>query len=148
MLVAGIRCTKDKLDWAVIRGHSRLDPELIEQRQATMPAGTRGAQLAWARKEVHELTGRHALDAAAVRVSEPAGQSFSPGRSEAEGVVQEALYSAGIDPAHHVAASVRSAFKARSTADLNNELAKVPIVAATPKSRQEPVISAVALMPA
>lgn len=147
MLVAGIRCTKDKLDWAVVRGDSRQDAKIIEHRQTTMPAGTRGSQLAWVRQEIQELTERHALDAAAVRVSEPTGQSLSPGRSEVDGVVQEAFYSAGVDPARHVAASVRSAFKAKKAADLVAELAKIPLVAAAAKTRQEPVISAVALLP-
>jgi hypothetical protein len=63
-------------------------------------------------------------------------------------VVQEALFSAGVDPAHHVAVSVRGAYKVKTTNALDAALGAVPVIAATARTRREPVISAVALFPA
>lgn len=148
MLVLGVRCTKDKLDWVVLRGESRGDAEIVEQEKVTAPAGSRGEQLAWVRKEITELAGRHHLDAAAVRVSEPSGQAFSPGRSEFDGVVQEALHAAGVDPQHHIGANIRGLFRAANKEAREALLASLPAITGTAKSRQEPVISAVALLPA
>ncbi len=147
MIVVGIRCTKDALDWAVVQGAERTAASLVEHQKVTIPAGARGNQLAWVRKEVLELLERHAVDAAAVRVAEGGGQSVSLGRSEVEGVVQEALTSAGVPLSRHVAVTIRSAYGARTNADLTPALAGIPMVHATATSRREPVVSAIALLP-
>lgn len=147
MLVLGVRCTKDKLDWAVVQGDNRASASVVEHRQVSIPAGHRGAQLAWVRKEVIELLERHIVDAAAVRVAEGGGPSVSLGRAEVEGVVQEAFTSAGLSPARHVAATLRGAYGARTKADLDSRLKAVPAIAGTAGSRQEPIMSAVALLP-
>jgi hypothetical protein len=98
MLVVGVRCTKDKPDWAVVQGHERASASVVEHHQVTIPAGQRGEQLAWVRKEVQELLERHAVEGVAVRVAEGGGQSVSLGRSEVEGVIQEGFASAGCLP--------------------------------------------------
>jgi len=147
MLAVGVRCTKDKLDWAVVDGARRASASLIEGRQVTIPAGQRGEQLAWVRKEVLELLERHAVEAAAVRVAEGGGQSVSLGRSEVEGVVQEALASGGVFPARHVAVTIRGAYSARNNTELGSALEAVPAIKDTAASRREPVVSAVALLP-
>lgn len=146
MIALGVRCTKDSLDWAVVDGAQRDLASVIEQRKAPVPAGGRGAQLAWVRQEVLELLGRHTVDAAAVRVAEGGGRSVSLGRSEVEGVVQEALASAGLPPVRHVAVTIRSAFGARNNAGLEPALAAVPAIKSTAAARRDPVVSAVALL--
>lgn len=148
MLAVAIRCTKDKLDWAVVDGACRVAARIVEQRQVTVPAGNRGDQLAWVRKEVLELLERHVVETAAVRVAEGGGQSVSLGRSEVEGVVQEAFASGGVTPARHVAATVRGAYGARNNAALAPALDVIPAIKATAATRREPVVSAVALLPA
>ena len=110
MAVLGVRCTKDKLDWAVLDGNDRSSATVVEHRQVTVPAGDRPSQLVWVRREVIELLERHAIDVGAVRVAEGGGQSVSLGRSEVEGVVQEVLASAGVAVVRHVSSSIRSAF--------------------------------------
>jgi hypothetical protein len=46
MLVVGVRCANDKLDWAVVDGAQRSDTSAIVHRQVTIPAGHRGELLA------------------------------------------------------------------------------------------------------
>lgn len=147
MIVLGIRCSKENLDWAVVGGDQRGLASIIEQRKVVIPASERGKQLAWARKEVLELLERHVPEAAAVRVAETGGQSVSLGRSEVEGVVQEALTSAGLTPARHVAATIRGIYGARNKLELISALSAIPVIESIGMSRQDPVVSAVALLP-
>ena len=147
MIVLGVRCAKETLDWAVVKGDQRGVASVVEHRKVAIPDGHRGDQLAWARKEVLELLERHALEAAAVRVAEPGGQSVSLGRAEVEGVVQEALASAGLAPARHVAATIRSIYGARNKPELASALSVIPVIEGIGASRREPVVSAVALLP-
>jgi hypothetical protein len=147
MIALGVRCTKDSLDWAVVGGAQRDLASVIEQRKVPIPAGKRGEQLVWVRKEVLELLERHSVEAAAVRVAEGGGRSVSLGRSEVEGVTQEALASAGLLPIRHVAVTIRSAFGARNNAELTPALGAIPAIKSTGASRREPVVSAVALLP-
>jgi hypothetical protein len=46
MLVVGIRCANDKLDWAVVDGAQRSVTSAIVHRQVMFPAGDRGELLA------------------------------------------------------------------------------------------------------
>jgi hypothetical protein len=147
MIALGVRCTKDNIDWAVVDGAQRGSASVIEQRKVVIPAGQRGDQLAWTRKEILELVERHAVEAAAVRVAEAGGQSVSLGRSEVEGVVQEALSSAGLSPVRHVAATIRGTYVARNKAELAPALSTLPVIKGIGASRQDPVVSAVALLP-
>jgi hypothetical protein len=147
MIALGVRCTKDSLDWAVVGGAQRDLASVIEHRKVSVPAGKRGEQLVWVRKEVLELLQRHSVEAAAVRVAEGGGQSVSLGRSEVEGVAQEALESAGVSPIRHVAVTIRGAFGVRNNAELGSALAAIPAIGSTAASRRDPVISAVALLP-
>jgi Holliday junction resolvasome RuvABC endonuclease subunit len=147
VIVLGVRCAKENLDWAVVEGDQRGTSSVAEQRKVSIPDGQRGDQLAWVRKEVMELLERHALEAAAVRVAEPGGQSVSLGRAEVEGVVQEALASAGLAPVRHVAATIRSIYGARSKPELASALSAIPVIEGIGTTRREPVVSAVALLP-
>jgi hypothetical protein len=147
VIALGVRCAKDNLDWAVVEGAQRTLAGVIEQRKVVIPGVQRGDQLAWARKEVLELLERHTVDAAAVRVAEAGGRSVSLGRSEVEGVVQEALASAGLSPARHVAVTIRGAYGARNNAELEPALSAIPVIRGTGMSRRDPVVSAVALLP-
>jgi hypothetical protein len=147
VIVLGVRCAKETLDWAVVEGDQRGGASVLEQRKVAIPGSHRGDQLAWARKEVLELLERHALEAAAVRVAEAGGQSVSLGRAEVEGVVQEALASAGLVPARHVAATIRSIYGVRSKPELVSALSAIPVIEGIATTRREPVVSAVALLP-
>jgi hypothetical protein len=146
MRVAGVRCTKDKLDWAIVEGDDRASATVIDQVLVKIPPGDRGVELAYVRKEVLELLDRFAVDSVAVRVAESGGPALSPGRCEVEGVVQEALASRRIDQVRHVAASIRGAYKARNNSQLQATLADLPAAAAAPASRREAIVSAVALL--
>jgi hypothetical protein len=59
-----------------------------------------------------------------------------------EGVVQEAVAAEGVVCRRVVAVSMRSAFSAKNGAQLQEAVMAVPVVAATPKSRQGPVTAA------
>jgi Holliday junction resolvasome RuvABC endonuclease subunit len=148
VIVLGIRCSKENLDWAVVEGDHRGTASVAEHRKVSIPDEGRGAQLAWVRKEILELIERHMPKAVAVRVAESGGQSVSLGRAEVEGVVQEALHAARLDPVRHVAASIRGSFGARNRQDLDSTLLTVPVIKDTAASRRESVVSAVALLPA
>lgn len=148
MRVVGIRCTKDSLDWAVLEGSSRNDARVVEQRKVSAPTGDRGQQLAWIRREIAELLNQHAADQYALRVSESGGQSFSIGRAEVEGVVQERIASNQLACKRVVSATLRGAFNAKNGAQLAEYETQVPCVAGTAKTRREPVVAAAALLPA
>lgn len=147
MIVLGVRCAKESLDWAVVKGDRRGNASVVEQRKVAIPGPSRGDQLAWVRREVLELHERHAPDAAAVRVAEPGGQSVSLGRAEVEGVVQEALASVGLSPIRHVAATIRGIYGARDRPEVESVLSSIPVIDGVATSRREPVVSAVALLP-
>ena len=147
MIVLAVCCAKDYMDWVVVDGDRRDSASTVEQRKTTIPSGPRGQQLVWVRKEILELLERHQVEAAAVRVAESGGQSVSLGRAEVEGVVQEALTSAGLAPIRHVAATIRGIYEARNTAELTSALLVVPSISGTSVSGREPVVSAVALLP-
>jgi Holliday junction resolvasome RuvABC endonuclease subunit len=143
----GVRCAKDALDWAIVQGDSRGVATIIDSKRVAAPDGARGEQLAWVRKEVQELLQRHQPDEVVVRVAEPGGKGNSLPRAEVEGVVQEAVASTGVPCRRVVAVSLRSAFSARNSAQLQEALAAVPVVASTPKTRQEPVSAALVAIP-
>jgi hypothetical protein len=77
MRVAGVRCTKDKLDWAIVDGDDRASAAVVEQVLVNVPSGDRGNELAYVRKEVLELLDRFAVDHVAVRVAESGGPALS-----------------------------------------------------------------------
>jgi len=56
MRVAGVRCTKDKLDWAIVDGDDRTSAAVIEQVLVNVPSGHRGDGLAYVRKEVWSIS--------------------------------------------------------------------------------------------
>ncbi len=148
MRVLGLRCTKDDIRWAVVEGDVRDTAQVVERDHAAVPNGLdRGAQLAWVRQEVLALLGRVQPDAVALRVNETGGQGISLGRSEVDGVVQEACASAQVSAQRMVAASVRARFGAKNNAALSAALTSVPAVEETPKTGREPVVAAAALLP-
>jgi len=144
----GVRCSKDTLDWAMVEGDDRASASVIDSARVTAPAGSRGEQLGWARKEILEILSRHAADVVALRAAEPGGQANSLPRAEVEGVVQEAVASAGVECRRVVAASLRSAFSAKKKAELDEALVAMPLVAATAKTRRDPVTAALAVIKA
>ena len=148
MKVVGLRCTKDTLDWIVLEGTDRTTALPLERHKVAAPAGPHGSRLTWVRQEVLELLARHAADVVGLRVNDPGGQSPSLERSEVEGVVQQGLHSQGVECERLFGATVRSRFKARTAADLDAVASGVPLLAATAKTRRDPVFAALAVLPA
>jgi Holliday junction resolvasome RuvABC endonuclease subunit len=142
----GVKCSKDTLDWAVVEGDDRASAVLIGSGTATAPAGSRGDQLVWLRKEVQELLHRQGVDGVALRAVEPGGKGNSLPRAEAEGVVLEAVAAAGFACRRLVGASLRSAFAVKNGAELEQALTAFSVVAATPKTRRDPVSAAIAMI--
>jgi Holliday junction resolvasome RuvABC endonuclease subunit len=142
----GIKCSKDTLDWAVLEGADRQSALVVDTGRATAPAGSRGAHLVWVRRHIQDLLDRHTVDEVALRAVEPGGMGNSLPRAEVEGVVQEAVAAAGIDCRRVVAVSLRSAFAAKNGAELEKAAAAVPVVAATAKTRRDPVTAALVLL--
>lgn len=142
----GLKCTKDTVDWAVLEGANRASAVLVAHGRAAAPAGSRGEQLVWIRATVQELLRAHAVEEVALRAVEPGGMGNSLPRAEVEGVVQEAIAAAGVPCRRVVAVTLRSAFAAKNGADLDKAAAAVPVVAATAKTRRDPVTAALVLL--
>lgn len=138
----GVKCSKDTLDWAVVVGDDRGSAMIVDSKRVTAPGAARGQQLVWVRKEIHELLRRYAVGAVVLRAAEPGGRGNSLPRAEVEGVVQEAVAAAGVSCRRVVAVSMRAAFSAKNGAQLEAAVMAIPIVAATPKSRRDPVTAA------
>lgn len=145
--ILGIKCTKDTLDWALVVGDNRGSAEVSQTGHPTAPSGTRGSQLAWMRKEVHELLKRHTPDEVVLRAAEPGGPANSLPRAEAEGVVQEAVAAVGGSCRRLVSASLRAAFGARNKIDFESTIAQLQAVTAVPQTRRDPVTAALVAIP-
>lgn len=144
----GLKCTKDTVEWAVLEGADRSSAVLVANGRETAPAGTRGEQLVQLRATVQRLLRDHSVDEVALRAVEPGGMGNSLPRAEVEGVVQEAVAAAGVPCRRVVAVSLRSAFGAKNGAELEKAAAAVPVVAATAKTRRDPVTAALVLFAA
>jgi hypothetical protein len=142
----GLKCSKDTAEWAVLEGADRSSAVLVANGRATAPAGSRGEQLVWIRGAVQELLRAHAVEEVALRAVEPGGMGNSLPRAEVEGVVQEAIAAAGVPCRRVVAVTLRSAFGAKNGAELEKAAATVPVVAATAKTRRDPVTAALVLL--
>jgi Holliday junction resolvasome RuvABC endonuclease subunit len=138
----GLKCTKDTLDWAVLEGDNRHSATVLNSKRVTAPVGDRGQQLVWIRREIQELLQKYAVNEAVLRAVEPGGQGNSLPRAEVEGVVQEAVAAMGIPCRRVVSVSMRSAFGAKNGAQLQEAVMAVSVVAATAKTRQDPVTAA------
>ena len=146
--VLGIKTARSEIDWVVLEGRDRQAAEVVDAGRSRVPAGhERSDELSWIRREVIGLLDKHEPDAVAVMTTEPGGQNVSVHRAEVDGVVQEACASAQRSVRRLVAASVRSSFRVRSRADLDEALETVPALYGVPKSRQAPVVSALCAMP-
>ena len=149
MKVIGIRCTKDQIQWVVVRGESRGEAVVLDHDEATAPVGDRAEQLAWASKELIEVLGKHQPERVSLRVAE-AGQSVSAAillRAEMDGVMQAAASSRGLTVQRFSSATIRSTFSAKNKIELDRVMAGIPCVAAMTKSRQEQTVVAVAALP-
>lgn len=95
MSVLGVRCHKDKFAFVVIDG-SPDAPRIVDHGLRRLPAGKRGEQLTWVRREVEELDRRHGVTAASFKAAETTGTPDAS-RGEVEGVFQQTLDECGID---------------------------------------------------
>jgi hypothetical protein len=102
----------------------------------------------WARREVHALLDTHTPDAVALRIADPGGRANSLPRAELDGVVQEATAARGVAMHRLYGSTVRGAFSANKAGELDAALAQLPVTSSTPKSRRDPVVAAVAKLPA
>lgn len=86
----GIRCWNDKFSYVILTG-TQEEPEEVESNQLNLPNNrSRPQQLAWLRKEIHELLDKHEISIGCFKATEPISRSKDPKRGELEGVVQEA----------------------------------------------------------
>jgi len=111
--------------------------------------GDRAEQLGWTRRELREILVRHTPELACLRVAEAAQNAASSlSRAEMDGVVQATLAEIGIPVRRFLAVSVRAAFRAKRSVDLEAAIETIPCVAATAKSRRDQLVVAVAGLPA
>ncbi|WP_436523645.1 hypothetical protein [Actinoplanes sp. HUAS TT8] len=144
--ILGVKCTKNTLDWVILEGVDRASATKVDSGYAKAPAGTRGEELVWVRKEILEITGKQDLSMVAIRAAEAGGQGNSLPRAEVEGVVQEAIASSGLECRRILAVSLRAAFSAKNATELQDALLQVPLVAETIKAHLEPVTAALAIL--
>ena len=148
MRVLGIRTARSEIDWVVLEGPDRQAAAVVDAGRSRTPAShERPDELSWIRREVLGLLDKHAPDEVAVMATEPGGKSVSVHRAEVDGVVQEACASVQRSVRRFVAASVRSSFKVRRRADLDEALESVTALNGVAKSRQPPVVAALCAMP-
>jgi hypothetical protein len=146
MKVLGLRCHKDKLDWAFVEGDTRDVAVVVESKSVSAPDVERGPQLAWVRNEILELLDHVQPDRVQLRGVEPGGQGNSLPRAEVEGVVQEAVASREVPVKRIVSASLRSAFGVKNGKELDAAAMQVTAISTTAKVRRDPVIAAVAAL--
>ena len=94
MSVLGVRCHKDKFTFVIVDGSTDA-PRIVDHGVRRLPAGKRGEQLTWVRREVEELHRRHGVTAASFKAAETTGTPDAS-RGEVEGVLQQTLDECGI----------------------------------------------------
>ena len=89
----GFRSWKDTFAFVVVKGTIQT-PQIVEKKVVKAPGRfTRAMQLAWLRKEIHELLNRHKPDRALIKIQEKNARLKVLERAEFEGVIQEACIS-------------------------------------------------------
>lgn len=146
MRVLGIKCSKQELGWIVMEGTTRADATVVACERVKAPAGERGEQLEWARKELLEVITKHTPDVAALSMSE--GQSALAERSQMDGVVLATLYQKEIATERLFFATVRSKFSVRKKEQVAAAIAAMPACAPkTPAAQKELMTVAAAVFP-
>lgn len=92
MPVIGLRCYTEGFSWVVLQG-TQQSPQRIANERFSFPVNcSRGAKLAWLRKQIFELLRQHEITAAGIKTIESNARQKPPKRFEVEGVVQEAVH--------------------------------------------------------
>ena len=96
MRAIGFRATAEDVRWSVVEGTTD-QPTLVDQGKIRPPRTYNTSQsLAYYREQVQVLVKRMSVDAGAVRHTEPKARAAARPRARIEGVLEEALYSAGV----------------------------------------------------
>ncbi|UTW50524.1 hypothetical protein KFF05_11210 [bacterium SCSIO 12827] len=96
MAILGFRCWGDRYCYVLLEG-TKSGPEVIDFGHCSAPKNyTRPEELAWLREEIRGLVNKHKFQAVVFKAAEPAAQRKDLGRSEFEGVMQEAFHSFAI----------------------------------------------------
>jgi hypothetical protein len=103
----GFRCFKNAIAYVVLDGDVG-NPTLVEHHHTRLPTSARAAQLVWVRMEVQEIIERAQPTAIAFKATEPVSRTKDLGRSEVEGVLQEAVGSAGLEPLRRVKSQIKA----------------------------------------
>jgi Holliday junction resolvasome RuvABC endonuclease subunit len=146
MKVLGIKCSKQELGWIVMEGTTRADATVVAYEKVKAPAGERGEQLVWARKELLEVIAKHTPDVAALRMSE--GQNALAERSQMDGVVLATLYQKEIATVRLFSATIRSKFSVQKKEQVEAAVAAMLACASkTPAAQKELITVAAAVFP-
>ena len=89
----GFRSWKESFAYVVVMG-TLQSPTVLKHKVVKAPGkSSRPQQLAWLRKEIHELINRHKPDRALLKIQEKNTKQKILERAEFDGVIQEACYS-------------------------------------------------------
>jgi hypothetical protein len=146
MAVIGFRCYHSSLAVVVLDGSS-ADPILIDHVHVSMPSDARPSQLAWLRKEVREIVARVSPELVAYKAPEGSARTRDLGRAEAEGVLQEAVHSAGIDVVRRLKTQIRVDIGfAQQARYLENALQNYPALGDLPANRRDAALAALSAL--
>lgn len=147
MRVMGIKNGKDSFGWVIVEGESRYDAYVLDHREITAPNDARPKQLAWLRRELKEVLGRHGIDSASIRLAE-AAQSGSPNfsRAEMDGVVQATLAELDVPVRSFKSATVRGCY-GKTNAQMEAAWRDIPCISSSAKVRRDQLAVAVAQFP-
>ncbi len=126
-------------------GGNADDLRLVEHHYTKMPKGKRGEQLVWLRQEIHEIIERTAPSAVAFKSAETVARTKDLGRAEAEGVLQEAVQAAGLQPLRRVWSQVKADLRFSREARYLPSLLTGPL-ADLPGNRREAALAALAAL--
>ncbi len=146
MSFLGVRCFPEALSYVVVDG-ALAAMVLVEHDHCRMPQHSRPAQLVWLRNEVREIIQRTHVQAVAFKVAESNAQMRDLGRAEAEGVLQEAVQSLGIEPVRRVKTQIKADLDFPEQARyIGNVLANYPALAGLPGNRREAALVALSAL--
>jgi len=146
MPVIGFRCYPNALAFVVLDG-TLAAPSVLEHSHVAMPDDERPSQLSWLRQEIREILARVPPELVTYKAPEGTARSKDLGRAEAEGVLQEAVHSAGVDLVRRLKTQIRADIGfAEHARYLEMALQGYPALAALPANRREAALAALSAL--
>jgi hypothetical protein len=145
MRVLGIKCAKQELSWIVVDGTARIDATVVAFDRVKAPAGERGEQLTWARKEIFELLNKHTPEAAALGMSE--GANSLAERSQMDGIVLGTMHEKSVTVERLFSSSIRSRFTVRKLDEIKPLIAALPCASSLREAQRSVLTLALAMFP-